>query len=170
MKLFLLNKTPRAETRGNQTVTRKTIQGQRLASALVLLSAEFKNDLSVFFRVYVANRGLGIVGSSSAVNNVLGRPANQVLAAFAGQFRELRASIGRNLSGLLPLLNRLIGHAHLARHLGKGGKMSDCSFECGVVHISHAVRLFKTRIAQAVLVTQEQLQLPQDFLAGIFMS
>lgn len=169
MKPYLPNKTPRAETRGNQTVTRRTIQGQRLAP-LVLLSAEFNTDLCVFFRIYVAIWRLRIVGSSSTVNNVLGRPANQILAAFAGQFRQLRASIGRHLSGLLPLLNRLIGHAHLARHFGKRGKMSDCSFECGVVHISHAVRLFRTRIAQAALVTQEQLQLPQDFLAGIFKS
>lgn len=167
MKLFLLNKTPRAETRGNQTVTRRTIQGQRLAP-LVLLSAEFNTDLCVFFRIDFATERLGVIGCSSAINNVLGRPAHQILAALAGQFRQLRASIGRNLPGLLPLLDRLIGHTHLSRHFGKRGEVFNGSFECGVVHISHAVRLFKASIAQDCLVAQEILGLQQGFLVGIF--
>lgn len=68
MKLccYLPNKTPRTEDRGNQIVTRRTIQGQRLASALVLLSAESK--LSVFFRIDVANRRLDVIGSGSAID------------------------------------------------------------------------------------------------------
>lgn len=71
MKPYLPNKTPRAETRGNQTVTRRTIQGQRLAP-LVLLSAEFSvsDDFLATFRLGrdSANGRLGVIESAYCVD------------------------------------------------------------------------------------------------------
>lgn len=171
MKLccYLLNKTPRPEDRGNQTVTRRTVQGQRLVSAFVLLSTEFKNDLFVVFRIDFANRRLNVVASLGTVNCIGEIPANQVFTALARQCRELRAMLGRDLALLLPLLNRLIGNAHLPRHIGERRKVRNSSVECGV-HMFCVVEGCERILVQDRLVTQVLLQLSQGFLAGIFAS
>lgn len=169
MKLccYLLNKTPRPEARGNQTVTRRTVQGQRLVSAFVLLITEFKNALFVFFRIDAADRRLHVIASLGTVNDIGEIPANQVFTAFARQLRKLRAMLGRDPALLLPLLNRLIGDAHLPRHIGERGKVRNSSVECGV-HMFCVVEGCAPILVQDCLVTQVLLQLSQGFLAGIF--
>lgn len=164
---FLLCKKPRPEDRGISIVTRVTREGHRLAPAFVLLSTEFKNNLFVFFRVDFANRGLHIVTSLGTVNGIGKIPANQVFAALARQLGELGAMLRRDLALLLPLLNRLVGDAHLPRHIGERRKVRNSSVECGV-HMFCVVEGCEPILVQDCLVTQVLLQLSQGFLAGIF--
>lgn len=164
---FLLCKKPRPEDRGISIATRITREGQRLVSAFVLLRTEFKNDLFVFFRVDAANRGLHIIASLGTVNDIGEIPANQVFTAFARQLSKLRAVLGRDPALLLPLLNRLIGDAHLPRHIGERGKVRNSSVECGV-HMFCVVEGCAPILVQDRLVTQVLIQLSQGFLAGIF--
>jgi hypothetical protein len=164
-----LDKKAQPEGWTNQIATRETIRGDAV-TRFVLLSAE-SGASNFFVGIDVAIGRLRVIGSSSAINNVLRRPANQILTAFAGQFRQLSAAIGWDLALLLPLLNGLIGDAHLPRHFGERGKVSNSSFECGVFggfHISCLVKASGTILAQAVLVAQVLLGLAQGFLAGIF--
>lgn len=125
------------------------------------------NESSVLFRIHVANRRLNVVACLSATDDIGKIPAHQVFAVLARQLSELGAMLRWNTTAGLPILDRLIRHAHLARHVGERVKMRNRAVK-GWVHISCEVGVFEFSLAQIWLVTQAKLQLPQGLPAAIF--
>lgn len=129
----------------------------------VFAAAVLSDHLRELFIVTAADWGLSIVTSLQALDDVARRPADKFFTAFAGEFGEEYAAISWNAAALDPVLDGLIGDAHLPRHVGNGLEFRDGSLECWVLLHGSCQRLLnlKTILAQAPLVAQETFQLPQ---------
>jgi hypothetical protein len=114
-----------------------------------------------------ASRILRIISGLISLRRVDRRPASEILAAYASKFGELRDTIQRHASALLPILNGLVADAHLPSHVGDGVKLGNGVFE-SLVHFPCAFDQREAMLAQEPLVTQVKIQLPQVSLAGIF--
>jgi len=108
----------------------------------------------LFAAACAAHWWLNVVAGFRAIDDIAGRPADQLFAVLASQLGEQNASVGRDAAALDPILNRLVRDAHLPRHIGNGVELGDGSLEC---------RVLLAILAQAWLVPQETFQLPQGF-------
>jgi hypothetical protein len=117
----------------------------------------------LFIAASTTGRGLHIITGFSSIDDIAGRPANQIFATLTSEFGEQNTAISRHPSTPDPVLNRLVRNPHLPSHVGNGVEFRDGSLECGVLLHGLGQRLLSLKpiLAQATLVAQVTFQLPQ---------